>query len=263
MDKKVLVLDYERESVDFNKIKEISLKGRFSDYTISKDFKFSLNYDFYISKDHSISYDLLKKVKKKVALIIFDQHMDMWSETIIGNELNKSNFIRKAFDENLIEYVVFVGVRKNELASFKKDLFLDKFDKEFTKNLIVENKFEKYKDKIKIIKTKDFAKGFNKAVKILKNKGFENICLDIDLDVFDSDIIKGVEYTKENLINVIDESTGRYLENTFSQKGISPKIKFNKIKKDINLVYKHITEYDPKFDDGKTLNLIKEIINGI
>jgi len=260
--KKALIFDCERGSVDFYKEKnKIKLNGIFKDFKILNNSNPISGYKFYISRDHSTSYDLIKKINCKPALIIFDQHMDLWDYGIVGKKLNKANFIRKAFEEELLKFVVFVGVRKNEEAIYKKKLILNKFDRNFIKELRKRNALNGFEDKIKILKTKDFNKGLLKAFKFLKKKGFENICLDIDLDVFDSEIIKGVEYSKLNLKNVFNENIRKFIKHTLDQKGIS--VNFKKINKEFNFIYRHITEYKTELDDGRTLRLIKRLLNEI
>ena len=266
MNKNILVFDCERNGVDFNKTNnKIDLKNILKNKVIYNFKDFKLGHDFYISRDHSTTYDLLKKLNKKVALIIFDQHMDLWNYKIIGNKLNKANFLRKCFIEGYLDYVVFVGIRNGEKSIYDGRFLLNKFDRTFTKRLFDEKALNGFEDKIKLINTKNFSRGLLKAYNFLRKKGFNEIGLDIDLDVFNSNIIRGVEYSKENINNINDENLKKYIGHELDRKGISVKIEFNKLKeKNINLVYKHITEFKPELDvDGKTLKLVKEIINGL
>lgn len=229
----LVIKDFKGQTIDFKR------KIAFNRELFDKNFKdLKCEDNVVLSSDHANSYFLLKEYAVD-GLVVVDQHIDLWD----FKGFNKSNFFRRCFEEKLIKFIVFVGVRESEMEEFK---------------------FEKERFNVEIVKTDDFNEGVLNAFDILKKKGMKNIAIDIDLDAFDSDIIKGVEYCKENLKNVLDDRK-EYIEKQLNEKGLNidfdvEKLKNSAIENNLNILYWHITEFEPEFDDGKTLELIKEII---
>lgn len=224
------------------------LKGKSVDFKNEIDFNkdfFKKNFkdvqsrdNVFLSSDHINSYFLLKEYRIG-GLIVVDQHIDLWD--LEG--FNKSNVLRRCFEERLINFIVFVGTRRTEREVFE---------------------FEKDIHNIEIVKSKNFNEGVLEAIDILKEKKIKDIAIDIDLDVFDSNIIKGVEYSRDNLKNALDKRK-EFIKKQLYEDGLDINVDVEKIRRyamenHLNIRYLHITEFEPEFDDGETLNLIKELI---
>ena len=233
----LIISKFKAETVDFKRNIEFN-EAYFKENFKFKDIDFMKEHDVVISSDHTNSYLLLKKFKIE-GLIVVDQHIDLYD----FKGLNKASVFRRCFEEGLIKFIIFVGVRESEID---------------------ETEFERELYYIDIIRTNDFNEGVLRALKILKKKGFKNIAVDIDLDAFDSDVIKGVEYCKYNLKNVLDDRK-EFIEKELNENGLKVDVDIKKLKKfaienDLNIVYWHITEFEPEFDDGRTLELVKRLI---
>src|SRR3989344_4300162 len=233
----LIISQFKADSIDFRRNIGFNIDYFKKNFNF-KDLDSVKEKDVIISSDHSNSYLLLKKFKID-GLIVIDQHIDLYN--LEG--LNKASVFRRCFEENLVKFIIFVGVRDKEIEEFEleKDLY-----------------------NIEIIRTDDFNSGVLNALKILKKKGFKDIAIDIDLDAFDSNFIKGVEYCEENLKNVLNDRK-KFIEDELNDKGLKVDVNINKLRKfaienDLNIVYRHITEFEPEFDDGRTLELVKKLI---
>lgn len=232
-----------------SKIKIISFSEDSSDDSRSHKkikvfLKDNLSKDILISKDHSITFTALKalgkKIKRPFGLIVFDQHTDIYSYNFNGRSLNKSNVFRHCIYKNLVDHIVFVGIRPSEEALHNvPEVNIPEFD-----NISAEA--DRYNgihagldDNISIIpsyKIKTFSDGLKKAFLILKDKGIKNIGIDIDLDCFDSDIIKGVDYTKDFPLRSFSDFIKNDYEKLIKDKPL--------LKKDIDTLLYYVKEND-------------------
>ena len=209
-----------------------------------------------LSMDHAVTYPGLKAAKiKDLALIVFDQHMDIYSYRTHGKSLNRANIFRIALDKNLVSKIIFVGTRKSESALFRKVKGLPKHIEASAARDRNAGIFAGVDDKVEIILSEEldsFEHGLFKALGILKKEGFKNIGIDIDLDVFDSKKILGVEYN--------DNSATELLGNFLGKKSLKIPLE---LKNDIESLKKDIkNNADKRIIQKKALELLSKIKDG-
>lgn len=171
----------------------------------------------FIGGDHSISYPLAKaffESTKNPALLVFDAHPDLmepmknptheeWLRAIVEKGFNK---------------ILLVGIRKNSKNIDKKEI-------EFAN-----------KNNIEIIYSDEFNK--QKIINFCKNK---NIYLSLDIDVFDSTIVKSTGYPESN--GLTEKNILEVLENLKNQ-----------------ICVADIVEYNPSIEGENEIILIKKIL---
>lgn len=220
--------------------------------------------DILISKDHLITYFGIKVIrniiKKPLGLIVIDQHSDICSYRTHGKKLNKANIFRISIDKNLIDYIVFLGIRPSEEALHNiPDVDVPEFDRQFSEKYRKKGIHSTLDSKISIIpsyKFKTLREGIVEALDILKQKGIHHVGLDFDLDAFDSDIIRGVDYTRNFAMAIYNN----YLKSNCEQL-----VKSNsKFKKEINFLLKISEPYDANrvYFESELYKLYKLLIVG-
>ncbi len=251
-----------------------------------------------LSNDHVVTYAGLKALNKslvssKIGLVVLDWHLDIYSHDYVGEYLTKATLFRVALNEGLVSHIVFVGTRPSEESCYRDiDFKIEDFSKKYSQDLRNRNIFAGLENKFSIIpsyQVDSLSKSLRKGIDILIDNGCEYLGVDIDLDVFDSKEILGVEFNKHlvNKIKTYNKSRIKeknnlpdksrvseinnyvsFLENSVQEQGLSPDNIYKElslmyeyaISKKLEFVYKGITEYEPGNDDGTTLDLIKEII---
>lgn len=158
-----------------------------------------------LTMDHSMTYHFLKATRKqypdaRIGLVVLDQHIDLYSASTHGDALNRANVFRLAFEKRLLDAAVFGGIRSIEYAANLKspnpilDIFVKKHRQRYHSdiNSIIENVLILTAQEIQ----RDCRILVDKACFYLKNKNIDVICFSVDLDGFDSDEIRGVEYNR-------------------------------------------------------------------
>lgn len=267
-----------------------------------------------ISTDNAVSHAILKVLWQRNRAVncdmIFDQHADIYSVVTHGKELTKANPYRKALDAEYTAKVLFVGIRQLEEAFFNPFILLPKI---FRQPHIFAYAFLRYMQgqhagldqKIILLPqglVRDFEEGVCEALKIFDSYaalmrtwhglsfsfGFE-----IDLDVFDSQKVSGVDYgihmqrrlretaekkfnNKNSVINL--RALMNYCYNRWVASYVGEKVRGNglpfpdqeMILQSIRHIYLspldcrffHITELKLEYDDenGTTADLVKDLV---
>lgn len=251
----------------------------------------------FLSTDHAVSEGILHSRPPVDAVIVVDQHKDIYSYKTHGKELNKANVFRRALDNKRTKFVAFVGTRPSEAALSKPVpglAFSSRVAAWFSRRNKIHGGHE---DKIKTIPSAEidsFLEGIRRAAKELQRRGFKRIGLEIDLDAFDSERIKGVDYNSKILDRAVEEQEkkfGRSGLKSFLRKTVSPSywtsravnsflrkqlkepginvpgeeelVAARKALSDagLNLDYVHVTEFKPEHDEnGETTKLVHSLI---
>lgn len=168
-----------------------------------------------ISTDNAVSYAIFRALSEKNrplrTNIVLDQHMDIYSYRTHGKSLTKANPYRIALDEKLIQHIIFVGTRLLEEAFLNPYIllgsprhFLDLPYAWFRYRQGQHSGLEKKTDILPVSLHRNFAKAAAEAIRLVENYHLADLLqgvvspysfgLEIDLDVFDSQEIRGVDY---------------------------------------------------------------------
>ncbi len=188
--------------------------------------------DIVFSPDNAVSYAIIKCLRRKgwpVNMnLVFDQHMDIYSYRTHGKLLAKPNPYRLALDHNLLEFVLFLGARKLEMAFLEPFILLPEvlhfrrspLDLLYAILRHSQGQHAGLKDLFSVIPAEgipDFktavedglsilnsyyladTHGFNqlairKKMRPGREATFQSFGFEIDLDAFDSKVIQGVDY---------------------------------------------------------------------
>lgn len=252
-----------------------------------------------ISNNHVVTYPALIKINKlfptkKLGLIVMDWHLDIYSYQYVGERLTKATIFRNAFDEGLVHYIVFIGIRPSEEACYRKTSYkMAKHNREYSDKLREQGILETHKDKISIIpsyRIKSLSTAVIQAFQILKTKKCSSLYgIDFDLDGFNSSEIFGVEFNRDfpnKIINFMNSRINQektppeaervddlmnyvlFLKNQLKEEGVTSKnlsqelikirqyIRANKI----DLIFRGITEYEPSNDKGETVKVVNQLL---
>lgn len=251
-----------------------------------------------LSNDHVITYGGLKAWRKiypdkKLGMIVLDWHMDIYSYAFVKEKLSKATLFRNALDEKLVDFIVFVGTRNSEEAIYHPlETKLDDYPEFYTGTLRKLRVFAGLDEKISVIplrKITGLSQVVADAIGILLNHGCEKFGLDIDLDVFDSNQITGVEYNRtfpKRLIEFLKHRMSekeepptlavitdycdylRFMNYQIEEGGLKlsdidkqlENLQLDFQRKKIRFDYLGLTEFEPAFDDGKTTELVKKLL---
>ena len=252
-----------------------------------------------LSTDHSVTYPIVKALRKRGgaldAVIVIDQHKDIYDYKTHGPLLSKANPFRILLDEGLLKVVIFVGSRLREeafLHPFVHGLNLE--DRCYALLRYVQKMHHGLEDtvfSVPVTETRSLAEGVRRAIELVKKLGYRTYGLDIDLDAFDSLAAPGVDYGP----NLPDRITATFERKRAAARGIArlpllwrwhsrDRIVRNYIKHKIEdsgldlptgqelasiasllkraaPAYVHVTEFKPEFDtrDGATTRLVTQL----
>lgn len=131
------LMDGEPYFFEENPIKEIDIKkinlDKIYDQNVNvffENFKkisnIKENNKFFIGGNHFISYLIIKRLyeihKKKISVICFDAHHDLWDETPITKKYTNGTWLRRLIEENIVdaEKTYLLGIRSVYTKESKK-----------------------------------------------------------------------------------------------------------------------------------------------
>lgn len=219
--------------------------------------------DRVFSGDHVVTYFPMSTINAnrqkydvdrngKIGLVVFDQHIDAYKSY---KGLNRANVMRRLIEEGKVDHVIIAGVRPSESALYTGNTKgLNIYDKAVS--MLYGGEFSDVKDKITIVPAagmKSIPDVVEQSVKSFRGKGIENIGIDFDLDVFDSEKIKGVGYSL-NSLGKFPLLERIFIRNQLNQEGYDPQNVRAELsgvngvlqayKGKINPVYKGVTEIE-------------------
>jgi hypothetical protein len=274
------------------------------------------------STDHAVAYAILKALWRhgwKVDMdIVFDQHMDIYSYQTHGKLLTKANPYRFALNFGLLKFVLFLGIRKLEEAflepyillpevlTFKRsplDLLYALYQNHRGQHDGLKNYFnerpvanglsfaEMTKEALRVFDAYREA-GYAQRDGVIENLRFDSFAFEIDLDVFDSQKIHGVDYGPKLQRRIMEDMRRRfqerkrknywaalrgfiyeywvasYVKHKIECPGVTPPDE-NDCRRVAQILrnnrsfcqFIHITEFKPEFDDPgcKTTALVKNL----
>ncbi|MCS7316883.1 MAG: arginase family protein [Candidatus Dojkabacteria bacterium] len=216
------------KDINLNKIYDENIDVFYAKFfEIIKDVK----HNFFIGGNHFISYLLTryfsKKLRKKLSLVCFDAHHDLWDETPKGKKYTNGTWLRRSIEEGYVDpqKTFIFGVR----SVYTKE------SKEFLE-----------KNKINVFHSYELMKSDPESIfDTLLSKIDDDPCyFSFDLDFFDPSIASAVLFPEPMGLDFF------FVRNFFE------KISENWFSKKINFVCYDFVEYCPNLD---TKNLISAI----
>lgn len=192
-----------------------------------------------ISTDNAVSYAIFRALSENNrplrTNIILDQHMDIYSYPTHGKSLTKANPYRIALDEKLIQHVIFVGARLLEEAFLNPYIllgslrhFLDLPYAWFRYRQGQHAGLEKKTDILPVSLHQNFAKAAAEAIRLVENYHLADLMrgvvssysfgFEIDLDVFDSREIRGVDYGVDLPARISQNTETQFHHSSFLKK---------------------------------------------
>lgn len=252
-----------------------------------------------LSTDHSVTYPVIKAIKKRGttidAVIVVDQHKDIYGYKTHGSLLSKANPFRILIDEGLIKGVIFVGSRLREeafLRPFSRGLGFE--DRYYALLRYFQKTHSGLRGKVFSIpatETNSLLEGLTRATELAKKMGYGSLGLDIDLDAFDSLAIPGVDYGPNLPVRIrkeFDEKLSRahglkrlallsrwhtedrivmnYIKHKIEDAGLATPsteelASIHALLAEIKPHYFHLTEFKPEFDEnGQSAPLVEALI---
>ncbi len=230
-----------------------------------------------VSRDHMMTYyglQCCRQPGQDVSLIVLDQHLDIYSYATHGADLNKCNALRFCYDAGLFRNIYFVGIRESEQAEFDNfhRMFIQNYS-EFTNN----KKYAGFEDIVHITtagQVGDLSVCFQEIIEDIKRSGSRYVGVDIDLDCFDTAVIKGVQFNPQ-LVAEVRKQIGDYSADFIAEQLAEKGLPVSDIEQHVyhlcryihdaglQLSYRGITEYEPENDfDNSTADTICRIVGG-
>ncbi len=227
-----------------------------------------------LTRDHMMTYFGLFSARYDPAgfcLIVLDQHMDIYSYQTHGDRLNKANALRFSHDNGLVKRVYIVGVRDSEEREF--DDFHMMFVPDYA-SLFGNRKYAGMEGVVRVVpmrQIEDLEETVKGIIDEIRKDGFKTVGLDIDLDGFDSSLIRGVQFN-ETFPDMVRESISDFSADFISGQLLEKGLPIESIEEQVfgicryiqerglGLVYRGITEFEPESDSN---GLTKETIGKV